>query len=192
VAIGPREGSLYVAEQLALEQRLGHGRAVDGDERSVAAPVQVVNRSRHQLLAGPGLAGEEDGHAALAGESHPLEDLLHRRAAAHQAAEGVLALRLFRAQRDPLVAEHRRGLVGEGADGTPHASRLVGQHPHLSEQVELPAVLRPELAFLETNALWRLTLGEEVVPGAEALAVLPLEDAARFGGYFVVGVAGGP
>src|SRR5205807_1343261 len=58
------------------------------------------------------------------------------------------------------------------------------------EQVELPAVLRPELAFLETNALWRLILGEEVVHGAEALAVRPLEEAARVADDFVGGVAG--
>ena len=48
-------GALLDAEQLGLEQRLDDRRAVDGDERPVAAPAQVVNLARDQFLAGAAL-----------------------------------------------------------------------------------------------------------------------------------------
>ena len=50
--VGAREGASLVAEQLALEQLPRHRRAVDLDERSVAAGSEVVDRPRHELLAG--------------------------------------------------------------------------------------------------------------------------------------------
>ena len=40
-----------VAEQLALQQRVGNGRAVDRDERTLAARAVEVQRLRDQLLA---------------------------------------------------------------------------------------------------------------------------------------------
>ena len=46
-------------EQLALEQRFGQRRAVDGDEGLAATRREVVDRARHQLLAGAGLALDE-------------------------------------------------------------------------------------------------------------------------------------
>ena len=53
---GAREGALDVAEELALEQRLGDRAAVDGHERAVAPGAGGVNRARHQLLADAALA----------------------------------------------------------------------------------------------------------------------------------------
>ena len=58
---GAGEGALLVAEQLALDQPRGQGGAVDLDERLVRAPAAGVDRPGDQLLAGPGLAGDEDG-----------------------------------------------------------------------------------------------------------------------------------
>ena len=49
------------AEQLRLEQRLDERRAVDGDERPVSAPAQIVNLPRDQLLADAALAFEQHG-----------------------------------------------------------------------------------------------------------------------------------
>ena len=40
---GAGEGAALEAEQLALEQRLGERRAVDGDERAVASPVRAAD-----------------------------------------------------------------------------------------------------------------------------------------------------
>ena len=49
---GAGEGALLVAEQLALEQRLGQGGAVDRDERLAPPGREVVDRLGDQLLAG--------------------------------------------------------------------------------------------------------------------------------------------
>jgi hypothetical protein len=46
------EGAAFVAEQFALEQRLGNGGAVDLDEGRVAARAGQVQRAGEQLLAG--------------------------------------------------------------------------------------------------------------------------------------------
>ena len=49
---GAGERALLVAEELALEQRLGNRRAVDRHERHGRARAQLVDRLRDQLLAG--------------------------------------------------------------------------------------------------------------------------------------------
>jgi hypothetical protein len=49
---GAREGALFVAEDLALEQRLGNRGAVDGDKREPCARTELMNRLRDELLAG--------------------------------------------------------------------------------------------------------------------------------------------
>ena len=53
---GPGEGALFVAEQLAFDQFARDRRHVDRHEGSVAALAVVVERARHQLLAGAGFA----------------------------------------------------------------------------------------------------------------------------------------
>ena len=53
------EGPLLVAEELAFEQCLGDGGAVDRDERRRGAPAQLVDRLRQQLLAGAALAEQQ-------------------------------------------------------------------------------------------------------------------------------------
>ncbi len=52
----PGEGALLVAEQLALQQRLGNRRAVDRQERPVGAAAVLVEGAGDQLLAGAALA----------------------------------------------------------------------------------------------------------------------------------------
>ena len=52
--------SLFVAEQLAFEQRLGDGGAVDRQERSGGPAAEVADRSGHHFLAGAGLAEDQD------------------------------------------------------------------------------------------------------------------------------------
>ena len=58
LAVGDRagEGAAHVAEQLALDDGLGQRRAVHLDERAARPLAAVVDRLRHQLLAGAGLA----------------------------------------------------------------------------------------------------------------------------------------
>ena len=78
-AVGVGEGAALVAEQLALDQRLGNRPAVDRHERPVTALAGGVNRVRHQLLAGAVLAHHQHGRV---GGRHALdqrEHLLDRR-----------------------------------------------------------------------------------------------------------------
>ena len=54
------ERAALVAEQLALEQALGDGGAVDADERPRRPPAVPMNQRGHQLLAGARFPGDED------------------------------------------------------------------------------------------------------------------------------------
>ena len=54
------EGALLVAEELAVEQAVGHAAAVQRHVGAGAAAGEVVQRARHHLLAGAGLAVDQD------------------------------------------------------------------------------------------------------------------------------------
>ena len=56
---GAGERPLHVAEQLALDEVLGDGAAVDDDERRRGAVRASVNLAGDELLARAGLAGDE-------------------------------------------------------------------------------------------------------------------------------------
>ena len=60
-ARGAGERSALVAEELALEKRLGNGGAVDGDERAAAPGRERVDRPGEELLARAALALEQHG-----------------------------------------------------------------------------------------------------------------------------------
>ena len=60
VADGAGERAAHVAEELRLEQRFGNRAAVERDEPMRAARAVVVDRARDDLLAGAGLAGDEN------------------------------------------------------------------------------------------------------------------------------------
>src|SRR5262249_10888028 len=71
--LGVGEGSALVTEQLALEQVLGNGAAVESDERSGSARASPVEVARHQLLAGAGLALDQHrGRGTLGGSVEEL------------------------------------------------------------------------------------------------------------------------
>src|SRR5690606_34910941 len=53
------ERAARVAEQLALEQRLGQRRAVDREERTLATRPGLVERARDELLAAAALAADQ-------------------------------------------------------------------------------------------------------------------------------------
>ncbi len=147
---GAGEGAALVTEQLALDQLARDRRHVDGHERGRAAAPVVVQRARHELLAGAALAvdhhrevgGREAGDGAV--------DLLHRLGAADQGQPllGVarLARALLRGRRDgqgaadhgqQLLEVERLGQVLEGAAlGGLHRGHQRGlgahhQHPQL-------------------------------------------------------------
>ena len=56
---GAGEGASHVAEQLALEQLLGNGGAIDGGEVLLGPRAHPVDGAGQDFLAGPALAGDE-------------------------------------------------------------------------------------------------------------------------------------
>ena len=107
--VGAGERAALVAEQLALEQRLGQRRAGDVHERLRGAVAVVVQHLGREILAGAALAGQQHRRRRAR------RDLLQQRldastiagALADDAVEAV-GLRLARAQRAHLAAQPRR------------------------------------------------------------------------------------
>ena len=87
IAMRARERAFHVAEELALEQLVRNRRAIDLDERPLAARAARVDHVRHELLADAGLAFDEHARRRLRDGLEPHEHLLQRRALADDAAE---------------------------------------------------------------------------------------------------------
>ena len=102
---GARERTALVAEELALDERAGERGAVDRDERTVAAGAARVDRARDELLAGPGLAREEDGRPRRRDLLDEVEHVAEGRAPSDDLAEAVDAA--------GVIAEH--DVLGLGA-----------------------------------------------------------------------------
>ena len=81
-----RERAFHVAEELALEQLVRNRRAVDLDERPLAARAARVDDVRDELLADAGLALDQHARRRLRDGLEPREHLLQRRALADDAA----------------------------------------------------------------------------------------------------------
>ena len=132
---GAGEGAADVAEQLGLEQALGHRAAVEGDEAMAAPGAVVVDRLGRQLLAGARLAGDEDGARARGHGLQQVEQLAHPGAAAHQPLEPVPLLDL---RSQPGVLRPQAALL-EGR--TNHVQQLV-ELEGLGDEVGRPALER--------------------------------------------------
>ena len=79
---GARERAALVAEELALDELLRDGRAVDLDERLVLAARVLVQRAGDELLARPALARDEHRGRRV---GHSLEDRVELRDAVRRA-----------------------------------------------------------------------------------------------------------
>ena len=106
---GARERAAHVTEQLALDEVLGDGAAVDRHERPVLALAPAVELLRDELLAGARLARDEDADVGAGDLLELAEHLEHRRARADDLAELLVVelgdeLGLVGAER---VQEHR-------------------------------------------------------------------------------------
>ncbi len=86
---GAGEGAALVAEELALQQVLGDGGAVDGDEELLGARAVLVDGAGDELLAGAALAGDEDGGVGRRDLPDGLVDALH---GGRGADDGLVAL----------------------------------------------------------------------------------------------------
>src|SRR6516165_10840387 len=67
-AVGAGEGALLVAEQLALQEALRDGRAVEGQKRRMSAGTVLVEGAGDEFLAAATLPGDEYGKG-LVGDS---------------------------------------------------------------------------------------------------------------------------
>ena len=111
------ERALDVAEELALHEPRRDRAAVDLHQWPRAAHAQVVDGPRDQLLAGAGLAGDQDGGVGRRDLLDPAQHRQQRLAAAHHLGEVVLAVDLL-LQVGVLVLQPRRQ----------RPDLLVGQH----------------------------------------------------------------
>ena len=73
---GPGEGTLLVAEELALQERVGEGGHVHGDERLVPPGREGVDPPGDEFLAGAGLSRQEDSGVHRSELDHPFQGLL--------------------------------------------------------------------------------------------------------------------
>src|SRR5690349_24024464 len=80
---GARECAPLVPEHLALDKILWNRRAIHPHERLVASWTGVVNRARHQLLAGARLAGDKHAGVSRRDAGDHLPDAFHRRTVAN-------------------------------------------------------------------------------------------------------------
>ena len=94
VGMGTGERAALVAEELALEQRLGQRAAVLGHELLVPARARIMDGAGEQILAGAGLARQQDRRVGLRDLLGHVEDLLHRRRVPDDAFEGITRLDL--------------------------------------------------------------------------------------------------
>ena len=158
------EGAFLVAEQLAFEQRLRDGRAVDCQERLGLAQALVVQRFGDQILAGSVLAFDQDGPGFADGNAaDKIQDLAHGLGFGDDLTAGWFAL------------------VGDVFDGGDHAferaggvQQLHGTHHHHA----LPPIVHVDThgAIRQTSrltkALQNATAGLAYRAMEELLAVL--------------------
>src|SRR5215217_2477325 len=104
-----REGALHVAEQLALQQVLGDGAAVDGDEGALHPGRAAVELPGDELLAGARLARNQHGDVRGSDLVDALVHVAHALTGADDVAV-ALVLQLAAQLRDvelEVVDEHR-------------------------------------------------------------------------------------
>ncbi len=123
---GAGEGALLVTEELGLQQGLGQGGTVELDEGAVPAAAQVVDGPGDDLLAGAGLAPQQDSGLARRGLVHIGEHLLHALAVADDVLQAVAPLE-FLLQAELLLHQFL-ALRGHGAVQAHGLADEVGHH----------------------------------------------------------------
>ena len=136
VAVGAGEGTADMAEELVFQEALRLAGGVEGDVAAVGSAAGLVDRRRHQLLAGAALAADQDRDAARG----------HLPDQGHHLAHG------WAVPDDPLEPVGRIELALEPAVLVPEHHRLGGALHQVAEdhQVQrlLDEVVRPALQCL--------------------------------------------
>ena len=160
----PGETAAAIAEQLAFDQRLRDGRAIEGDESLAGATAGAVQGAGEGFLAGAGLAVQQHWHVALQDLERPAEIPRQGRIGQADAA-------------------------GQGRLGHRHW----GDRPYLGtahqavEALALAATQRPAGAGLRTGALQQVVLPQL----EQALHPLPQHRATRQAQQHQGGLVGG-
>ena len=87
--MGTCEGAFFVPEQLAFEECLGNGAAIDGRKWAVLAGASLVNRLGRHLLSGTTLPQEEHRSIGCGHLADRIKHGLHAGARAQHSLEGV-------------------------------------------------------------------------------------------------------
>ena len=95
---GAGEGALFVAEELTLEQGVGHGGAIDLNHRPLMTAAVFVNRTSHQFLAGAGFAMDENGGVGVSHLIDQAQDFLDDFGAADDTGLGTFGFGQHAAQ----------------------------------------------------------------------------------------------
>ena len=95
VGQGPREGALHVAEQFALQERLGQGATIDGHERPIGPGGGGVNGAGDQFFSGAGLPLDEHRAPGRGDARHHLVDFHHPFGGAHDVLHPASPSRLL-------------------------------------------------------------------------------------------------
>ena len=121
--VGSGEGALLVPEQLAFQQILGDGGAIQRQERHLGSGAVSIDGTGDQFLAGAALAGDEYGDILGGDTADGLVHLLHGRAEADHPALGVRVWDGFLC-RGRLA--HVAGRVQRLSDDPPHHGPIRG------------------------------------------------------------------
>ena len=113
--------SAHMTKELALEERVDHRRAVDGDKGLLAPRADLVERARHQLLPRARLAAHQNDLGVRGEPLNEAEDLLHGGASSHHAA----------------VLDLARHLAFERHEVGPALELLADLGQHLAEPLEV-------------------------------------------------------
>ena len=117
VVISARKSAAPVAEEFALQQSGRQCRAVQCDQRMIAARAVAMDGARHQLFPGPALAADQDSRRRRRNLGNQSRDLLHLQVIANDElafrpgfkfAQGKLVLILERFGLIPFAAQTRR------------------------------------------------------------------------------------
>ena len=111
VAIGTGEASLYVSEQLGLQERLRQTGAVDGDERPAAAPALPVDIRCDELFADASLASDQHGCRRGCQRPDLCEDVLYGSALAEDLVRVALVVSVAFKHERPFAARPTGGIT---------------------------------------------------------------------------------
>src|SRR5438876_11555305 len=88
--MGSRERALFIAEELRLDQGVRARAAVDGDKWHLASGAELMDRPSDELLAGAGLAFDEDRERGVGHPLDLLDNLCQLLARGHQPPQRAL------------------------------------------------------------------------------------------------------